>query len=832
MTNKTQAFFTIVAKNYVSYAITLCNSIQSAYQNARIYIIFADGITEDIRDIFKDYNILTDSDLELPDIYSFRYRYSVMEYSTALKPFAFLKLFKLEYESVIYLDPDIYVLNKLIDIDNAFHDHYSVVLTPHLLSPIRDSCEPGELDIMRVGVFNLGFIAIKNTAIGRSVALWWSEKLEYQAYVGLDEGLFTDQKWVDLVPCMFSGVLILRDPTYNLAYWNLQERLVTVVDDEFYVDGNKLKFIHFSGVDPTDKFIFSKHQNRFNLSNIGQISSLYEKYVNLLDINGYTRYKQIPYSHDYQNNGKYINRVKRIYWRNILDNSNKNVTIAEVESDDFWNQVEPNIINNIYITRYMHACYLSRAEYKKFGNLDITENAKSYARFFIRNAHTNNDDDIYVNRSRALLKQRKSISIVINQFLLKLARAIYFKNKNIIVKISRRFPNSIVNKVKRVILGTPIVTDKGERVNKLIKQPLTTGVSLIGYAKGDFGVSQNLHSLFQAIKNNYNAVNIYSIDAGNAYVQNNIKYEKHFVDVPSLIQIICVNADQTQRVIDELDIKFAKPTRRIGIWFWELEDIPDEWVKTSERLDEIWAPSYFIENVLKKKIKIPVHYVPVAVNFEYTNILKYNFNHSQFKFFTNFDFNSYLDRKNAMQVIEEFSNAFNEDSNSNALLIIKCVNKNSKLSKFNKLQDKIKGNSKIILIDDLLSRDEMYSLINQCDCYISLHRSEGFGLGLAEAMLMGKIVIATGYSGNMTFMNSTNSILIDFDMLDVEDKYPNSKNLRWASPKAGIASQHMKTIISDRSRFDEMRKNARISIIENHSNNIVYARVNELLNLN
>ena len=138
-----------------------------------------------------------------------------------------------------------------------------IVLTPHITRPIpADGLSPSEPDIMVSGAYNLGFIAVRRTDEARRFLTWWEERLEDGCRIDVPSGLFTDQKWIDLVPGLFPGTHVLRDQSYNVAFWNLHERDIEPVDDGFAVNGRPAGFFHISGFDPERPDRLSKHQTR------------------------------------------------------------------------------------------------------------------------------------------------------------------------------------------------------------------------------------------------------------------------------------------------------------------------------------------------------------------------------------------------------------------------------------------------------------------------------------------------------------------------------------------------------------------------------------------
>jgi len=294
------------------------------------------------------------------------------------------------------------------------------------------------------------------------------------------------------------------------------------------------------------------------------------------------------------------------------------------------------------------------------------------------------------------------------------------------------------------------------------------------------------------------------------------------------INLICVNPDMFYRLPIWVTYPEWTKTYNIGYWFWELENFPPAWQYATHLVDEIWVATEFIAQAMRKsgkkvvKIPFPLEFdlPPVYLNKEY-----FGLNPKEFTFIFSFDFNSMSERKNPQATIKAFKRAFPQGDHS-ARLILKTMNGShySPLSK--NLEALIDQDSRIEIRDGHLTQDEMRGLIRSSDCYISLHRAEGLGLGLAEAMYLGKPTIATGYSGNTEFMNSTNSILVPYTLVPVpKGAYPNGKDQFWAEPDIEVAADNMQKIVSDSAFRDQLGVNAAVYMREEHS----YIKVGKII---
>lgn len=288
-------YFTICARNYLAYALTLRASLLRVAPDADFRIFLSDepGDTPSQFDFVipaKALNIQNFSDMS--------FRYDVLELSTAIKPHCFLYAFdELHAKAAVYLDPDIHVFAPLSEVEDALASCASCVLTPHLLNPLVDAHKPTNLDILTSGSFNLGFAAFADCGEARNFLDWWGRTLETDGYVALERGLFVDQKWMDFAPSFLRQLKVLSHPGYNVAYWNLGERLIHE-ENGMWMSGNlPLVFFHFSGVIPEQQDVFSKHQNRFDMETAGPAAKLVRDYLEHLAENGHANWSRTLYAY-------------------------------------------------------------------------------------------------------------------------------------------------------------------------------------------------------------------------------------------------------------------------------------------------------------------------------------------------------------------------------------------------------------------------------------------------------------------------------------------------------------------------------------------------------
>jgi hypothetical protein len=282
---------TIVAKNYLAQARVLMASVEEHHPSSPRLVVLADEAEGCFDPRQERFQVIRSSHLNLPASRWFHFRYDTLELATGVKPFALRKALELLcVESVIYLDADVRLFAPLDPVLAAL-DEASIVLTPHLLGRADRGGLAVERQLLRTGAYNLGFIAIRGNAVSESFLSWWCDRLAEHCLVDPAAGLFVDQKWIDLVPGMFDGVRILRQPGLNVGWWNLPERFVSVENGSYRAAGQPLYFFHFSGFDPQQPETLSKHVKGDRAAGLGQAKALLADYAQLLLSSGYAESK-------------------------------------------------------------------------------------------------------------------------------------------------------------------------------------------------------------------------------------------------------------------------------------------------------------------------------------------------------------------------------------------------------------------------------------------------------------------------------------------------------------------------------------------------------------
>ena len=385
---------------------------------------------------------------------------------------------------------------------------------------------------------------------------------------------------------------------------------------------------------------------------------------------------------------------------------------------------------------------------------------------------------------------------------------------------------------RRRIMPKVIVPPVVSQVNRM-----QNGINLIGYIRTEIGIGEGSRLMAKAIE----AADIPFLvmnytDAGAQSARNlDLSWQhKEAIDPLYRVNLIHLNADALPGAHVNLGHNLFHERCNIGYWAWELAEFPDEWCGSFQYLQEVWVPTAFITDAVSRKSTIPVIRIPHAI--EVSNATEVNreifgLPQHQFLFLSMYDTHSLIERKNPLAAIKAFKLAFPK-TNRSVGLVIKVNNASSNEQQMNHLRQQIEGYDNIYLIHETMNRALVNVLINSTDCFVSLHRSEGFGLVLAEAMYMGKPVIGTGWSGNMDFMNAVNSCPIKYQLLPIgRDIGPYKANQIWAEPDIEHAAFFMGRLVKDERWRNEIAFNGQQTIRTDFSAQVVGNMVRQRLNI-
>lgn len=327
---------------------------------------------------------------------------------------------------------------------------------------------------------------------------------------------------------------------------------------------------------------------------------------------------------------------------------------------------------------------------------------------------------------------------------------------------------------------------------------LPSGVNLIGYAFGELGIGEDVRMAAHALQAAGVPFTIIDFQPGKEIRQADRSVEQWVSGSPLYdTNLICLTALEHLRFYLERGTSTFNGRYTIGYWPWELHNWPKAWNHCFTLIDEIWASSHHIQRSIQAATHKTVRYMPMAVKLpeEFHSVrdrARWKLPEKAFIFVFSFDGNSFIKRKNPDAILKAFTEAFpaNDDS---VRLLIKCMRPNTGHIAWQNVLSAAQSDHRIIILDAMLTKEDVLSLYSACDCFVSLHRAEGFGRGIAEAFLLGLDVVATNYGGNVDFCRQLGPYNIAHRLVNtLPTDYVEGADNFWAEPDISIAAIAMK----------------------------------------
>lgn len=847
---------TVLSKNYLAAARTLMLSVKQHHADARLVVLLVDAVDGYFDPAQEPFQVILASEIGIPDWAHFSMKYDVLELNTAVKPYWFEYLFdRFDAQKIIYFDPDVVIYGPLDDL-LALLDQHVFVLVPHILKPIEDTFQPDELTFLRVGTFNLGFFAVARRGQWRALLRWWQRRLYHHCTHETERGLFVDQHWMDLALCLFEGGCVWRDPGCDVAYWNFQERPLTLEEHDYTVNGSQLKFFHFSGFSIKGMEGVSRHQNRFKLSDLSEhYRACFTDYRDRLIRNGYDDSHHWPYAYGTFRDGVPIPKALRICLRMYDPDAQRWPDPFDIARDDSfrrWAAHPTAELNTRYLSPYALAVHQMYRE-EQFDIPDTaSEGGRAAARWFVDNTNAAEAfHSFYTSPVRAALAEqgrlgKKRLGVSLPSFMERLQMTWrYYRDypqhvrpylpANVLDVIPEIYtgPGGLYRSLKvafkrlgilgrvrhlvgmRAILTTryffsyphvsrltdgsserPMLTHLNSQSDSVGVNPL--GVNVVGYVYSETGVGELARQTLHALKSVGFPLAVHPIEEYDAARKNDRMADLFDQATIYPVNIFHVNADMTRLVHEQIAPSLYQRRYNIGCWVWEMAHFPERWQQAFDVYDEIWVPSTFVQMAVAAHSLKPVVLMPVSIE----RLLPENISRAtlglpedRYVFLFMFDMFSVIERKNPWAIIRAFEEAFSEAERRNKVTLVVKVNNldavPGEASRLRQEMSRVNGH----LIDSYFDRLQTNGLLSMCDAYVSLHRSEGYGFTLAEAMYFGKPAIATAYSGNMDFMTVDNSYLVPYRLVELERDYPPyDAGGVWADPDVHAAANLLRRV--------------------------------------
>ncbi len=767
---------TIVARNYLPAARALATSFTKQHPGAAFTVVLVDDPGRSVEEAGEPFDLLRVDEIGIAsgEVLRMAAIYDVLELSTAVKPWVLGTLLGRGAQVAMYLDPDVVVYAPLDDVAGLAESR-GVVLTPHVTSPIpRDGRSPSESDVLASGAFNLGFIAVSGSAA--EFLAFWRARLRRECVVDPARMRFVDQRWVDFAPGAF-GAAVLRDPTCNVAYWNLHGRDIAFDGTAPLVDGQPVRFFHFSGYDPSRPWLLSRHQGqraRILLSEHPGLAQLCDSYgASLLD-SGYAASADLEYGWSRLANGLAYDPVMRGLYREALLSAESAGSPAAGAAG-----VEPP------------------------------------------NPYAAGGDEVFLSWLNEVPAERPGGRV--SRYL----AALHASRPDLLAVFAdpdgadfAHFSEWTRHEVAQERLDRRLAIDPSPPAGDLPgaggAARLERGIRVAGYLRAETGVGE--HGRLAAL-----VAERAGITTSTYVDRTSVSRQLHPYDPAGRarldVNLVCVNADELPNFARRVGPGFFAGRYTIGLWAWEIEQFPRRFDAAVDLVDEIWANSDFARAAIAGVSPKPVYAFPLPiVEPRAATVLDrraLGLPEDRFVFLFCFDVMSVVERKNPFGLLEAYSRAFRPGEGP--LLVVKAVNGASRTPDLERLKWVASARPDVVVLDSYSDRDAHLSLVAACDCYVSLHRAEGFGLTLAEAMALGKPVVATGYSGNLEFMSEETAYLVPWTPGAVpvaNDPYPHGA--RWAEPDLDAAAELMRAVFAAPAAAAERGARARAEVLAHH----------------
>jgi hypothetical protein len=635
-------------------------------------------------------------------------------------------------EVAVYLGPAVCVYGSLdAALDGA--RERGVILARRAVTLPDDGEHPDYSDLLAAGLISDSFVAVAQVAEGERFVEWWADRLASPAATGT--------RWLDLVPDQFPEAVLIDDAGYGVSFWNVHERPLERRGDEIFAGGRPLCSVEFAGFRPDRAFWLSERATRARVLDDPVLGELCQDYAHRLLDAGWKRRRLSLEGIQRLGNGQRVDALVRGLWEEATaagEDFGDPMSASDADAFVAWMRAPAERGATVGVNRYLIAAYRTRPDlHEAYPDLDGPA------------------------------------------------------GEGLIAWSTEH---------GRLELLAELLPPAQEREG--LSELSRLGVQVIGYLEDTLGVAEAARLYVDTLRAAGIPVSTTAVSPDMSADGGQPAMIRHghrpFVELRSsgepAFNLVCLNGEQLEKFIQLGGDTALERRPSIGQWAWETDVLPPSWLGAFRHLDEIWVNSTFVAENLGRAAPVPVVVVPQGIAVpDPTGVELELARDERFTFVFVMDLFSTLRRKNSLGLIEAFARAF--APNEGPRLLLKTINAPFREQAVDELRYAIGDRPDIELIDGYLEPLQKTALLARADCYVSLHRSEGFGLTLAESMALGTPVIATGYSGNTDFMTPRNSYLVDFTLTRVGpdcEIYP--AHGTWAEPDLGHAAELMRRV--------------------------------------
>ncbi len=649
------------------------------------------------------------------------------------------------------------------------------------LDPVTDALERhGAVVVPRAGS---ALVAVTPWAMGSGFVHWWIARLNEAAVLaratcGEDSRAAnrTMTRWLDVAPSRYPELHVLTDPGCALSHWNLHERTLEQHGGEFFANGRRLRFTHFEAFDPARPYLFGPAGSRARTSENEALAALCDRYAQRLLAAGWT---------DPRRRGDVGRRLPD---GAVYDDRLSHLLAAATDSGRRLDPFDPGEFEqfldwlagpaprgaNAGVNRFLWQLYCEREDLQTvYPDLDGA------------------DGDGLVGWAW------------------------------VFGRVEMGIPERLLPPRPHAVHAAAPASDSRVRLPALPRGPKPgMSVNVTGLFRGTLGLGEAARGYVEGLEAANVAVTTTTVDVrqfvketgGPHAGYGEVHYAERSGNTSAGFNLICINADELVAFADSVGESFFAARPSIGVWAWETDQVPERWGPAFNLLDEIWVYSTYVAENLGRAAPIPVRCVPPPVSPPDPGDVELELDVPDgFRFLFMFDFFSTTSRKNPVGLVNAFRQAF--EPGEGPQLVVKTINGVHRPEALEELLWAARGRPDVHVVDRSLSARERDALVAGCDCYVSLHRSEGFGLTIAECMALGKPVIATAFSAPTDFMTEDNSYPVPYEMTRVGADcqiYPAEGT--WADPDVAAAARLMRRVVEDPAEAAAKGERARADI--------------------
>ncbi len=686
---------------------------------------------------------------------------TIEELGAVLRPWTLALLLAGDAQTALYLSSDTFVCDRLDEVF-ALAQSRTMVVTPRFTSlPERDGLLLTHEQILADGFLEEGFVAISYQHA--QILGAWQARVLADCFTVAGEIPLDGRRWFDVVAHTFDAY-VLSDDGYSIGHWNLHEREITRSGDSYRANGVPVRTLRFKGYDIATPWMLSEEISanpRVLLSENPALDELARRYQAVLSKIAQSKVEQSAPAPAYLfdrlvDSTALTPRLRQLYHCELArakasgEQAPPPPGMGNDEAFVAWWR-EP-AFPETPVNRFLHALWRVRPDLQAVFHNPVGSDEGNFLQWAWTTLH-----DADLDEAQGLLPTHTS--------------------------------------PKAVTASTH-----------------SPGVNLVGYFSSGLGVGEVARLLADGMGRSGLAYTIYNSER--TVGQLRTEFVAQTSDDRYSVTVATITAEQLPLVASEVGRPLFSECYLIGLWAWEVADFP-EYTESLTLVDEIWALSEFSRHAIAQRTSKPVRVMPVPIcepgPHQPLDRAALSLPDGPYFLFV-FDYLSIFERKNPLGLLRAFSLAFGE--HEGPALVIKSINGDHCRAEREHLRALCRERSDVYLVEDYLSTPMMSALMAEATAYVSLHRAEGLGLTLAEAMARGRPVIATGYSGNLEFMNRTNSLLVDYELVPITpdiQAYPSSSY--WADPDLEAAAEAMRWVVEHPGEARQLGLDGRASVL-------------------